>query len=216
MSKRVQRTYLELAQASSFLALSLTPVFIVSVDPFFVSWLENGTQYQLGLLTSTLFGLYLYSTIYRKPLILLNDVNGMFKETKTIRIIEAAINISISLILVKKFGINGVLIGTIISHFIFGTLAFAYKLIPSLLDLKKTYFLKNYIMDFLLLLVLVYLDLTFINGLELYIKSGLILWLFYPSIIFILNLIFLFTYFSLFRRDFRSFLQRIIKLGVKS
>lgn len=211
-----QKTYLELSQASAFLALSLTPVFIVSVDPFFENWLENGAQYQLGVFTSVLFGLYLYSTIYRKPLILLNDINGMFKETKIIRLIEAAINISISLILVQRLGINGVLIGTIISHFIFGTLAFAHKLIPNLLNFKKRYFLKNYIIDLLLLLLLVYLDFTLINGQGLYHSSGIILWLFNTSIIFLLNFIFLITYFSLFRHDFRSFLQRIIKLGDKS
>ena len=41
---------------------------------------------------------------------------GQYKETRNAAVLEAVINIGVSLMLVRKYGINGVLIGTICSY----------------------------------------------------------------------------------------------------
>lgn len=52
----------------------------------------------------------------RIPANILVNVKGLFKDTKNRAVLEASINLVVSLLLVKKFGIEGVLIGTICSY----------------------------------------------------------------------------------------------------
>ena len=51
----------------------------------------------------------------RIPCLMLINATGMFKETQRQAILEAVLNITISLCLVKKMGISGLLIGTLVS-----------------------------------------------------------------------------------------------------
>lgn len=53
---------------------------------------------------------------YKIPFKVMNDANGYYKETRYIVVIEAAINIAVSLILLPKFNIVGVLIGTAVAE----------------------------------------------------------------------------------------------------
>lgn len=52
----------------------------------------------------------------RTPALTMIIAAGQYKETRNAAVFEAIINIGVSLLLVKKYGINGVLIGTICSY----------------------------------------------------------------------------------------------------
>lgn len=64
-------------------------------------------------LVGLLFSVYGISRMLRLPYTELTNAAGRFKETKIQAILEAAINLAISILLVPKYGIPGVLVGSI-------------------------------------------------------------------------------------------------------
>ena len=67
-------------------------------------------------ITAVLFSIIVLSRSIRTPALTMIMAVGHYKETRRAAIIEAVINISVSIMLVKKMGINGVLIGTVCSY----------------------------------------------------------------------------------------------------
>lgn len=54
----------------------------------------------------------------RQPYVTIVQAAGKYKETRNIAVIEAVVNLSISIILVRKLGIDGVIIGTLFANLI--------------------------------------------------------------------------------------------------
>lgn len=84
---------------------------------YFINLFYSG-KVETSLITSSLFSVILIYNIIRIPLITYTEGAGLFKETKICPIIESVVNLTLSLILVNIYGINGCLIGTIISLFV--------------------------------------------------------------------------------------------------
>ena len=82
------------------------------------------------------------------------DVNGDYKRTSYIAIIEMIINLSVSVVLVIKYGILGVLIGTVVA-LIFSNIAYWYHLgkyaVPKSIN-KEIIIIGIYMIPFVLLL----------------------------------------------------------------
>ena len=74
-------------------------------------WMKE-EQYILSLFAVLLFSVNLFYLVSREPLLVVRNVNGLFKETKKIAYITAIANLLISLVLIKNFGITGILLGT--------------------------------------------------------------------------------------------------------
>lgn len=83
---------------------------------------------------------------YRLPYSLMTLAAGHYKQTQSSAIIEAILNVSISVILVKKFGLIGVAIGTIISMG-YRTVYLAWYLKNSILNRNLKYFVKQVLID---------------------------------------------------------------------
>lgn len=71
---------------------------------------------------------------------------GHYKQTQTSAILEAIINIVVSVVLVGKFGLIGVAIGTLVAM-CYRTLYFAIYLKNNILRRKISYFIKHVIVD---------------------------------------------------------------------
>lgn len=74
-----------------------------------------GDKYLFSELSLWLLLVILYLQIIMRPLYMTVDSEGYFKETKRMMIVEAMINLILSVVLVGKFGLAGVLIGTLVS-----------------------------------------------------------------------------------------------------
>lgn len=148
----------ETISITAYMSVLLSVIFVVSVKSFFPLWLHTGEKYVLGNLTVFLFGWYMFSTIFRKPLVILNDVNGMFGETRNVRILEAAFNIVFSIILIYPMGITGLLIATIGAHFFIGIIANACILYPKVFKRSGFEFIGKAFINFGLFLGLVLLN----------------------------------------------------------
>lgn len=78
----------------------------------------------------------------RQPYVTIVQAAGKYKETKKGAFIEAVINLVLSLILVNIIGLNGVIIGTLVSN-LFRTCQYAYYSYKHLLGRNIVFFIKN-------------------------------------------------------------------------
>ena len=87
---------------------------LLFTDDFIGLWF--GTQYKLSQVTTWLIVIDLFISIVQGPIVNFVMAKGYFRQDRNIMIVGAIINLTISLLLVKPLGINGVLIGTIIAQ----------------------------------------------------------------------------------------------------
>ena len=96
-----------------FIATILCVPFFFIINQFINLWYEG--KVFTSLVLGILFTIILFYQTVRTPLKVFTLSSGKFKEIKIFVILEIILNLGLSLILVNKFGIPGVLIGTIIS-----------------------------------------------------------------------------------------------------
>ena len=99
----------------AFVCYSMSSIlFINLLNPFINIWIGN--KYILSDLTVIMLIISFYITGMKYPVYTIKTVAGLNKQDKNITIIQSILNIIISVILVKKIGIAGVVIGTVISN----------------------------------------------------------------------------------------------------
>ncbi len=91
-------------------------VFYLNINKFITLWI--GKAYLTDALTLILILILVYVSTMRQSFELTKTALGKFKETKRIAVIQAALNLSLSLLLVTPLGMKGVILGTIISFFL--------------------------------------------------------------------------------------------------
>lgn len=85
--------------------------------PFVGVYTNNVTDVKyVRTVTAGLFVIILFLQNVRIPSMTIICAAGHFKETRRQAVLEAVINMAISLILIKRWGMNGVLVGTICSY----------------------------------------------------------------------------------------------------
>ncbi|MBQ7880538.1 MAG: polysaccharide biosynthesis C-terminal domain-containing protein, partial [Clostridia bacterium] len=88
--------------------------FISLANPFVKIFF--GSNLTLSFATTIVIGINLYLYHIRQVVYIFKDCKGLFAENKFAPLIEALINLIVSLILVHYLGIIGVILGTIISN----------------------------------------------------------------------------------------------------
>lgn len=99
------------------IAFSMSLTFMIGIRSFVSVWVAK-ENYILSYLTIILFTTTLFLNILYYPMVALINADGLFKDNKKHIFICATTNLVISLILIKPYGINGILIGTIIAFLV--------------------------------------------------------------------------------------------------
>jgi len=99
------------------LSLSMCITFILGIRGFVNLWIGK-EEYLVTYFTVILFGFILFLRIITLPLLSLIKAHGLFKDNRNHIFISAGVNIILSLILVKPYGLNGLLIGTFIAFLV--------------------------------------------------------------------------------------------------
>lgn len=181
---------------SVFTSLSLFSL----TQPFIQLWL--GHDYLLEFSVLIVLVLNYYQVMMRNSYSVFKDSAGKWIEDKYVPIIESFLNVIISIILLKFFGLIGVFLGTIISSF---TLWFySYPKLVYIKILGGTYFgfIKNMIIHLLIFLSI--LCLSFLLSNIICIDSILLNFVYILFIVILLSII-LFLFFIHYS-DFRYFL----------
>ncbi|MCC2254134.1 oligosaccharide flippase family protein [Ruminococcus sp. CLA-AA-H200] len=106
-------TYEMISTMFYFVGCFLTAALGYSINSFIVVWVGDGKLFDSVSLACILFTLY--HNVVRRPQYMLKDIFALYKELQIVSIAEAALNTVLSLALVIRFGISGVLVATVIS-----------------------------------------------------------------------------------------------------
>lgn len=162
------------------------------LTPFISLW--YGKEYIASNIVSLLFVLVLYFQIIKIPLESYVKASGKFKNIKNSSICQAIICLVLSLVLVNKYKIAGLLFATFTSMFI--SIMFVYPKIVFNDIIKDS--VLNYIKKFIKYLIGLILNMAlcyFVN--KLFINSNLFIWFINGVLIFIISLIFTTIYYYL-------------------
>ena len=147
-----------------------------------------------------------FNYVIRYPYSNLVYAKGLFKETRTAAIIEPIINIFISIILVIKFDLIGVAIGTLISMLIrsINFIVYASKNI-----------LKVKVLNEFKIIIISFFELCFALIMSIFVLSiqtnNYVSWILYAIIVFIVSAIIIVTInFLFFKNDFKVIFKRRI------
>ncbi|UQZ84334.1 hypothetical protein SK3146_03580 [Paenibacillus konkukensis] len=110
--------YREILAGSFFIGGTITSVFIVMVNPFIGLWI--GTKYELSNLDVCLFGLVLYANIILPSIYVARNAKGLFRESRNFTVVQALLNLIITLVLVPFMGITGALLGAVVARWFVG------------------------------------------------------------------------------------------------
>lgn len=118
LEKKEDKKYYNMFLSFSFFAGTFCAcVFDATVKPFVkIVWL--GKSYFLSTIIVHMFSIIMFGRIIINPIYVARDSKGLYKETKGFTVAQAIVNIVLSLILVQKYKILGVLIGTVVSQYL--------------------------------------------------------------------------------------------------
>lgn len=202
-NKEVQyETFNELNTLFYFISGFASIMFLLFSKPFVDLWI--GQKYSIDSYSLIFMGLILYITISRRMIMITKDNLGLFKETKYFILLEAILNLGISLLLVHKFEIAGVLFATMIS-----TLMTTFWYIPYYIFKKyfnKSFFLyiRSYLITISIFSLIYYVfKKYFIVSIETFPQ-----WFIYAIIYGIILFIILFAIFYVAYKPFRTLIKK--------
>ncbi len=110
-------------------------------QPFIRLWV--GDDYILSFETVILFVLYLYAEIAPRTLLVFKDAAGLWKEDKFRPLVVSVVNLVLNILSVRRFGLYGVILSTIIAMLVIGFPWLLYNTNKYLmnLDVKKYLFM---------------------------------------------------------------------------
>ena len=99
------------------IAFSVCITFTLGIRSFVNVWIGK-ENYILGYLSIILFATSLFLNIIYDPLLAVVNAKGLFKDNKNHVFICATVNVVLSILLVKPFGLNGLLLATALAFFV--------------------------------------------------------------------------------------------------
>lgn len=116
----------ELLSFTFILAALISSTFIVMINEFVKIWV--GQKFVVSYHYVYLWGIILYCGILLPCIISARNACGLYKESKIFTVIQAIVNLFLTLVLTPYMGICGALIGTAVAR-VFISLPFNYKLV---------------------------------------------------------------------------------------
>ena len=96
-----------------FIACFLTIALGYCMNSFIIIWVGPDKVFDKISFMCILF--LFYHNVVRRPQYILKDIFALYKELQMVSIVESVLNLGLSFVLVKTYGIRGVLIATVIS-----------------------------------------------------------------------------------------------------
>lgn len=206
-TKRVYPLFKEMLILFTILSFSMMITFILGIRGFVNIWIGK-EEYLVNYTTVVLFALSSFLYIISLPLLAIINANGYFKENKNQTFLCAIINIILSLILVKIYGLNGLLIGTVI--------AFLVNLVLKIILVERKFFQQTkIILYYSIVLITFILSCLLLNPIEeifILVINTLPRALLLLAGIFISLLLVIFGIFCTFSESARALYKRVINL----
>lgn len=140
-----------------FLFLSSICVVILYYvfENLIVLWI--GKEYLITKFAFYLFLMILFIDISKRMLYIVINTEGIFKETKKIIILEAFLNFVLSLLLIKKYGISGVMLGTATSSLLTTSWYIPNYIYKNIFHCSPLKYLKEYLSSIIITILTIYI-----------------------------------------------------------
>ena len=178
-------------------------------NPFIRLWL--GEKYLLSNFTVIILVINFYVFGMRRSMMSFREATGNYHKDRFSPVVEAIINIFVSILFVKKFGVSGVFMGTIIS-----SLCTNFWLEPLIVSKKSlTITLKNYFIKYFNYLIVLILSTMFSYYICTFISVSPIIALLLKALISVLIPILFIV--IIYRKDnsmiyYKNFIKKILKI----
>lgn len=185
-----------------FCAAFFTIAIYISTNKFVSLWM--GKDKLLNSLAFILMTVTLYTSIIYRPFYIIRDSKALYKETQTIAVLEASINFVLSLILVKKYHLTGLLLATVIAGLVnIGYPLYIYKEVFN--ENIKNYFYKFFkVTIFTIIMCYIFNRFNFIEN-----ANNYLTWFIYSAIYGTIIFIVTFVLFYLLSKDFRDIINEV-------
>lgn len=203
-SQKSYEVFKELNILFLFISSLITIMFILFLNSLIELWV--GEEYLTGKFTLLLFCIIAFQNIAMRAIIITINSKGLFKETKKATILEAILNLIISIISVNKLGLIGVLLGTIISYFLSSFIQNAIYIYKKIFkESPWKYFITYLLVVFITCLLTILLSQIKIN------ITSVLSWIIYVFIFGIGILLILFIIFYIIFKPFKRLTYRGIE-----
>ena len=213
LGKKEDKKYFNMFLAFSFFTACFACVtFHVTANSFVkVVWLDS--DHVLANNTLLLFSIIMLGRIIINPYYVARDSKGLYKETKYSTILQAVCNIVLSLILVRKYQIFGVLLATIISQYLI-LIPFNIWIVYSKVFDKHSFrpFFLNILLVAANIGTLYFIDNMMMNLFNLETAIGVIIFM---IVIALINLAECFIVYYLINNDFRHLVKELLNKIMK-
>ena len=193
---------------SFFLANFAGVTFQVTINPFVKNvWIDANHCLEDHIVL--LFTIILIGRIICNPIYIARDSKGLYKETKYSTMLQALCNIVLSLILVQKYHIFGVLLATVISQYFILIPFNVYIVYKNVFPGEKiTYLLKNFLLLITNSIFLYFIDNEVLNILNANTKMEVLI---YIIIVIAVNFVECFIIYFFLNNDFKNLITELSK-----
>lgn len=143
------------------LGLVATSMLIVLLGPFIVIWLGSGFRLD-GIVVAVLIANF-FLQVMRSSMLMLQNAAGMLYDNRFVPIYETIINLVLSVILARLFGLVGVFIATVISVLFLHYIAYPKYAYQIILRRKKKEYIAAISWDILLMAIVAAVDYMLIG-----------------------------------------------------
>lgn len=175
---------------SSFITIELIFLF----NPFVTIWI--GKKYLVDFWIVIVISLNFYFYSQMSSIDIIKGASGMYKIDKWVTIIQAIVNLVISIILGKIFGLGGVLLGTLISYILVAIISKPYLIYKHIFNKKPYKYFLTQIKNVLAMIIISTISIIIFNVINF--NTSLINIIFMALIILI---IFMFVIISMYKND---------------
>lgn len=189
-----------------FLAMTLCIIVYWSINSFIKLWIGADKIIEQAALVLIIFTLYMIIAI--RPFLLIRDVKALYKESRTIAVLEALINIILSIILIKNFGITGGVFSTAIATLLTTDIFYPIFIYKKIFNISYIKYFTKLILSILISIIICYFSqyINVLNNINNY-----FIWFLYSAVygLFIVTIIFTINY--IFSIYFRAISNEFIK-----
>ena len=157
------KVFNETLSLNFFMSAIMSSLFVILANDFVTLWI--GKEYTLNMICVVAFGLLLVHRTIIPTIYVARDSKGLYKESKYYTMAQTIVNIIISFLLVGRYGIIGLLLGTLISAYLI-LIPFNYNLVYKKVFMKKNTLIYNLILNIIYIGLLTFGVYEFNNALN--------------------------------------------------
>ncbi len=209
-NKKGYSVYKEYLSFSSVFAIIITTTFFVSIIPFINIWIGK-SEYILSFPAILAFTCLVFANIITIPISIMATSNGVFKQTKYYSFLATIVNILLSILLIKKYEIAGIVFATVFSKlFIWAPLTIKV--------LYRDVFFEHSKKDFYFRTLISTICVAIIICLSLLLKVGTLYtnsftnWVLISLVFFVIIALLICCAYFIFDESFKQFVKRCIKV----